>query len=140
MFDTTTLVPLGTLMVDAQCWREPGGVASQTFDSISVSDTAPIASPNHIPGDANDDGKVDGSDVTILAGNWQYGVTGGGATWDMGDFNSDGKVDGSDVTILAGNWQYGVTATTAAVPEPGVLALLMGAIVTLFVGHRARRN
>lgn len=27
-----------------------------------------------IPGDANNDGKVDGSDVTILAGNWQAGV------------------------------------------------------------------
>ena len=26
-------------------------------------------------GDFNGDGKVDGSDVTILAGNWQYGVT-----------------------------------------------------------------
>ena len=26
-------------------------------------------------GDFNGDGKVDGSDVTILAGNWQAGVT-----------------------------------------------------------------
>ena len=25
-------------------------------------------------GDFNGDGRVDGSDVTILAGNWQYGV------------------------------------------------------------------
>ena len=30
-----------------------------------------------IPGDANKDGKVDGSDVTILAGNWQKGVSDG---------------------------------------------------------------
>ena len=36
---------------------------------ISVSDNTGI------PGDANNDGMVDGSDVTILAGNWQYGVT-----------------------------------------------------------------
>ena len=27
-----------------------------------------------VAGDANNDGKVDGSDVTILAGNWQVGV------------------------------------------------------------------
>ena len=87
--------------------------------------TVPELPPTHIPGDANDDGKVDGSDVTILAGNWQYGVTGGGATWDMGDFNEDGKVDGSDVTILAGNWQYGVTTAAAAVPEPSTLILLI---------------
>ena len=62
-----------------------------------------------IPGDANNDGKVDGSDVTILAGNWQAGVGDPNTdtvTWGMGDFNGDGQVDGSDVTILAGNWQY----------------------------------
>ena len=68
-------------------------------------------SDEKIAGDANGDGKVDGSDVTILAGNWQKGVGDGlTATWEEGDFNDDGKVDGSDVTILAGNWQYGVTA------------------------------
>ena len=92
-------------------------------------------------GDANRDGKVDGSDVTILAGNWQAGVAGsGGVTWDMGDFNGDGKVDGSDVTILAGNWQSGVTAAAASVPEPGTLALLLGAIINLFAGRRTQRS
>ena len=80
-----------------------------------------------IPGDANGDGCVDGSDVTILAGNWQYGVGGaGGATWAMGDFNGDGQVDGSDVTILADNWQAGVTATTVSIPEPGSVVMLAG--------------
>ena len=78
-----------------------------------------------IPGDANNDGKVDGSDVTILAGNWQKGVSDGQtASWEEGDFNGDGKVDGSDVTILAGNWQYGVTAAANAVPEPSMIVLL----------------
>ena len=90
-----------------------------------------------LAGDANKDGKVDGSDVTILAGNWQV-LT--GATWEMGDFNGDGKVDGSDVTILAGNWQAGVTTAAAAVPEPGMLVLLLGAIVALFARHRVRRS
>ena len=90
-----------------------------------------------IAGDANNDGKVDGSDVTILAGNWQYGVDGNGtASWEMGDFNGDGKVDGSDVTILAGNWQYGVNATTAAVPEPSTLLLLLTAAAGLYVIRR----
>ena len=93
-----------------------------------------------IPGDANNDGKVGGSDVTILAGNWQVGVNGvGGATWEMGDFNGDGQVDGSDVTILAANWQYGVdTAAAAKVPEPGVLALLGVAAVCFRVVRRPR--
>ena len=98
------------------------------------------AQNEQIPGDANKDGKVDGSDVTILAGNWQYGVVGGGATWDMGDFNGDGKVDGSDVTILAGNWQYGVTAAASAVPEPGTLCLLLGLVAGAFCFTHSRKG
>lgn len=85
------------------------------------------------PGDANGDGKVDGSDVTILAGNWQVLE---GATWDMGDFNGDHKVDGSDVTILAGNWQAGVTTAAASVPEPSTLVLLVLGTVSLLIWKR----
>ena len=91
-----------------------------------------------LPGDANHDGKVDGSDVTILAGNWQTGV---GApdpstiTWEMGDFNGDGQVDGSDVTILAGNWQAGVTAAMS-VPESSTIILIMMAAMSLLVAQR----
>ena len=86
------------------------------------------------PGDANGDGRVDGSDVTILAGSWQILS---GATWEMGDFNGDGKVDGSDVTILAGSWQVGVDATNATtVPEPSMLLILLFALPALgFVRH-----
>ena len=77
-----------------------------------------FASSPLLVGDANCDGKVDGSDVTILAGNWQAGVTGEpNATWYMGDFNGDGKVDGSDVTILAANWQAGVTSAVVATSD-----------------------
>lgn len=93
-----------------------------------------------IPGDANDDGKVDGSDVTILADNWQAGTPGGNplVTWEMGDFNGDHMVDGSDVTILADNWQYGVAAVAVAVPEPSMVALL--AALGLIAGIAWRRR
>ena len=85
-----------------------------------------------VSGDANGDGKVDGSDVTVLAGNWQVGVNDGQtATWLMGDFNSDGRVDGSDVTILAGNWQHNVTSTATAVPEPGIATLLFAILLAM---------
>ena len=83
-----------------------------------------------VPGDANSDGQVDGSDVTILAGNWQVLEN---ATWEMGDFNGDGRVDGSDVTILAGNWQYGVGSTASAVPEPSTLLMLFALTCFLYI-------
>ena len=111
-----------------------GDTPNQTFiDAVQLYvDALP-----QIPGDANKDGKVDGSDVTILAGNWQFGVDGNGsATWDMGDFNGDGKVDGSDVTILAGNWQYGVEASSTSVPEPTALILLIGMTASVLLIRR----
>jgi len=57
-----------------------------------------------IPGDANNDSKVDVSDLGILAAN--YGTT-TDATWSTGDFNHDGKVDVSDLGILAANYGTG---------------------------------
>ena len=96
------------------------------------------------PGDANLDGRVDGADVTILAANWQVGVSDGQtATWSMGDFNGDGKVDGSDVTILAGNWQAGVISAVVAVsdPEPeSTRQFIPPAITSLAVATVPRRE
>ena len=109
-----------------------GGLGTQyAFETI---DLLPL-----LPGDANGDGRVDGSDVTILAGNWQYGVGAPepDATWSMGDFNGDGMVDGSDVTILAGNWQAGVYAASA-VPEPSTLVSLLILLTLSTVARFAR--
>ena len=111
------------------------------YDNITL-DYTPGAEP--VAGDANGDGKVDGSDVTILAGNWQAGVPNGdtsNVTWSMGDFNGDGKVDGSDVTILAGNWQAGVTSSAFSVPEPSVATLLLlGVFALMGHGFRSRKS
>ena len=116
---TATSETMSLLFYD-ETYADKGRVTWIDAVTILTSDTPKI------PGDANNDGKVDGSDVTILAGNWQKGVSDGQtASWSEGDFNGDGKVDGSDVTILAGNWQYGVNATTASVPEPSTMALLL---------------
>ena len=113
---------------------EPGNYTAYKQFAVIGTPTIP-----DIPGDANRDGKVDGSDVTILAGNWQAGVGDpdpSTITWEMGDFNGDGQVDGSDVTILAGNWQAGVTAA-ASVPEPCSMLLLMTvALGLLLVRHK----
>ena len=118
------------------------GTVVQEIDVIGEASMTPPPTPD-IPGDANRDGKVDGSDVTILAGNWQVGVDDGQtAYWEMGDFNGDGRVDGSDVTILAGNWQAGVDTSASSVPEPSTAALIFFGLATLagFVRLPKRRS
>ena len=81
------------------------------------------------PGDTNDDGKVDFTDLLILA--QHYGQT----TTDLttGDFNGDGKIDFTDLLTLAqhyGQADAAVPASAAAspVPEPALAALAATAI------------
>ncbi len=86
-------------------------------------------------GDANLDGKVDGSDLVILSQHWNSA-----GTWTTGDFNYDGQVDGSDLVILSQHWNSSIAgmpfseamaADFAATPEPGTLALLATAALAL---------
>jgi hypothetical protein len=61
-----------------------------------------------LPGDANGDGAVNVSDLSLLAAN--YGVT-NNATWAMGDFTGDGAVNVSDLSLLAANYGSGSKST-----------------------------
>ena len=49
-----------------------------------------------VPGDANLDGTVDNTDLTIVATNYYQT----GMTWQYGDFNCDGTVDLADWAIM----------------------------------------
>ena len=79
-----------------------------------------------MPGDANGDGKVDVSDLGILAAN--YGLA-AGAAWTQGDFNNDGKVDVSDLGILAANYGAGSGGTLDFNADAKALGLLVGSEV-----------
>jgi uncharacterized protein (DUF2141 family) len=70
----------------------------------SPKDLVVVQAKSSISGDANGDGKVDVSDLGILAAN--YGLL-SGAAWVQGDFNGDARVDVSDLGILAANYGYG---------------------------------
>jgi hypothetical protein len=74
-----------------------------------------------LPGDANLDGVVDGSDFGI----WNANKFGQG-TWTEGDFNYDNLVDGSDFNIWNQHKYTSMNlAGNAAVPEPTGMALLV---------------
>ncbi|MBN2294469.1 MAG: SUMF1/EgtB/PvdO family nonheme iron enzyme [Pirellulales bacterium] len=85
------------------------------------------------PGDATGDGKVDVSDLGVLASN--YGTT-SGAEWDEGDFTGEGAVDVSDLGVLASH--YGFGTTVASVPEPNTIILLLCGIATLLCWRRRK--
>lgn len=150
----------------------PDGIAGQGYDethALAIDNDGDIAGwmvsstinhpqipvlwvPRRIPGDANFDGKVDFSDLLILARN--YGQSGDVGFVD-GDFDTDGSVGFDDLVILARN--YGGTALTASqlaqfdpvfradveqafadVPEPSVALCLAAAVGLLVRQHRCR--
>ncbi len=114
---------------DLAVWRD-GHQGGDYIESLMLGGAS--ANPTHfyldgsfmpverIPGDANEDGAVDVSDLGILATNYNAGSE---LTWGQGDFTGDGLVDVSDLGVLATN--YGVGANAQATPEPGTSALLL---------------
>ncbi len=88
---------------------------------LGIAGAANLASGNpYVPGDANLDGSVDGSDFGIWNGNKFTNA----AAWCRGDLNADGQVDGSDFGVWNSN-KFSSSALTAAVPEPVVLGWLV---------------
>jgi hypothetical protein len=105
------------------------------IDSITVTGTNPNPTQPHM-GDANNDGKVNDADATILASHWHVQS---GAVWADGDFNADGKVDDKDASLLAVNWLWGVSEEgDATVPEPSTLVLVLSAVAMAWLGCRRR--
>jgi hypothetical protein len=106
-------------------------------------------------GDANLDGKVNGTDFTLMATNFNHSVTNG---WDKGDFDYSGAVNGSDFVLLADNFNQfasqsaissadlaavdsfaasnGISLTS--VPEPGTISLGLLASAGLLARRRQR--
>jgi hypothetical protein len=94
-------------------------------------------------GDVNLDKKVDLTDFTYLAANFNRTNT----NWYTGDFNYDGVVDLTDFTLLASNFNQSLVAAAASrgsltttVPEPNPLTTLTLAatIVLASIGRRRR--
>jgi hypothetical protein len=71
------------------------GSALGAFDGVNPVVTDLLVRDTYY-GDANLDGRVDGSDYTKIDNGFTTHLTG----WINGDFNYDGKVDGSDYTLI----------------------------------------
>jgi fibronectin-binding autotransporter adhesin len=116
------------------------GFGGGTFGGQSV-DADAVLVRYTFSGDANVDGKVDLTDFTFLAANFNKAT---GATWLNGDFNYDGKVDLTDFTFLASNFNSAMPADPvaaaprlgSAVPEPATL----GAAAPFATGLLTRRS
>jgi hypothetical protein len=114
-----------------------GSFLGQTVDNSTVLVRLTLS------GDANLDGKVDLTDFTFLASNFN----GTGRIWPHGDFNYDGKVDLTDFTLLTSNFNQSLAAPGAdaaaigaVVPEPTPALTLATGICFANVKTRGRRR
>jgi autotransporter-associated beta strand protein len=132
-----------------------GSALYSTFDGQTVTDADVLVKYTYY-GDANLDGRVDGSDYTRIDAAFGADKTSPGSVtgWFNGDFNYDGKIDGSDYTLIdnAFNTQGAqvssqfATSTaqfggfsSSSVPEPATLGILtMGAVGLLGRRRRSR--
>ena len=80
---------LGTVTMGL--WKAP--TATSTATSVTMG--ALVPSSPAIPGDFNNDGLVNGTDLATMLNAW--GAAGG-------DLNGDGNTDGADLAILLNNW------------------------------------
>ena len=148
--DTTHLTALGVIQ------NNQSGVAlftsSTPFDGNTALGASDILVKYTYYGDANLDGKVDGSDYSLIDNGYLMHATG----WFNGDFNYDGVVNGSDYTLIdnAFNTQgarlaaivaspNAVSTTeiadTSAVPEPTAMGTI-GVVSSVMLGRRQRRS
>ena len=73
-------------------------------------------------GDANLDGKVNGTDFNLMANSFNQAVTDG---WDRGDFNYDGAVNGTDFVLMSDNFNQFAQIAVPAVASVSAAATSM---------------
>jgi hypothetical protein len=86
----------------------------------------PLTPTTPIPGDFDDDGNVDGDDLTLWKG--AFGQTA------VGDADNDGDSDGADFLVWQRN--FAPAAPVAAIPEPAALTIAVLGAAALFATRK----
>ena len=132
-------LPAGFVLDDATAIDNNGDIAGYGHDASGHTVQAFLLRAL-LPGDANEDGRIDINDLTIVLAH--YGQS--GTTWGTGDFNGDGTVDINDLTIVLAHYGQSTSALAggnpSAVPEPGGLMLLAAALAGLMAAACTRRR
>jgi hypothetical protein len=104
-------------------------------NSPSMGGTNPwVVASQTLPGDANVDRIVNGSDLnTVLS---DYNKSYSGNAWVFGDFDGNGLVNGADLNVVLSNYNQSM-GVEAAVPEPSAFVLLGIGVMSILA--RARR-
>ena len=132
LFSDGTLISLGQIFTpggvqDLEFLYTVVGAQAQTVGTVFYGGIPAAGTP----GDFDNDGDVDGDDFLI----WQASFN----IDDGGDADGDGDTDGDDFLLWQSNFRSASGAAgSAAVPEPGTLALLL--LTSVFAGlFRSRR-
>jgi hypothetical protein len=106
-----------------------------SWSARGVPHQALIVERGLLPGDVNNDGVVNGLDISLIASHWLQ--SGAGV---VGDANSDGVVNGLDISVVASHWLQtggGGAGSGTAVPEPTTLVLAaLGGLTSLICRRR----
>jgi hypothetical protein len=111
----------------------PGLVWSLEYESTRL--TLSVSS-SRLLGDIDEDGDVDRADAALFAPYYGHETA---STWQTGDFNGDLTTSLADLALLQANLGQRVQSTsTAAVPEPSALVILVTALAST-LGARSFR-
>jgi len=106
----------GSYAIGYAAASDPGNPAGLPSGEIEIAYT--------LLGDANLDGKVNGTDFQLMATHFNDAVTNG---WDEGDFNGDGAVNGADFVLLADNFNMFANQSTVAADDLSALNAFVAA-------------
>ena len=150
-FEVLPGTPTGVYTLSFANTDTSGAAPSYAVGSFAALGTYTVFVPGPpLLGDANLDGKIDGSDYSIIDNTYlnEHFVNGvatnpiGG--YKNGDFNLDGVVDGTDYTLIDNGFNVQTPSPSAAVsasvagsvPEP--ISLAMTSVSLIFLGRRNR--